>query len=336
MNKIVYMKFGSHLYGTNTPDSDIDYKGIYLPTKRQLLLSNFPKCINTSTGNDKSKNTSLDVDDEIFSLHQFIKLACEGQTVALDMLHAPKEMIIESSHIWDEIVANRNMFYTKNLTAFTGYCRKQAAKYGIKGSRLNDAKKVIAFLHNFPNKKMIDIWSDLPEGEHIHFLEPNPRDKHNCKIYQVCGKKFLEMAPTSSAVESLNHFVEAYGYRAERAAKNEGIDWKAISHAIRAAYQLEEIYEKGTITFPLIEAKFIKDVKKGKLDYLTQVEPKLEDLMERTEALSKKTELPKTVDLNYWNNFIYNTIEESMDIEVFTERRHEPTISLDKLKSELK
>ena len=31
-NIIVLMKFGSHLYGTNTENSDTDLKGIYMPT----------------------------------------------------------------------------------------------------------------------------------------------------------------------------------------------------------------------------------------------------------------------------------------------------------------
>jgi predicted nucleotidyltransferase len=38
MRIIVKMKFGAHLYGTATSDSDLDYKGIFLPTKEQLLL----------------------------------------------------------------------------------------------------------------------------------------------------------------------------------------------------------------------------------------------------------------------------------------------------------
>lgn len=38
MNKILEMKFGSHLYGTNTPNSDLDYKAIYLPTAREIIL----------------------------------------------------------------------------------------------------------------------------------------------------------------------------------------------------------------------------------------------------------------------------------------------------------
>jgi len=35
---IVKMAFGSHLYGTSTPESVLDYKGVFLPSKEQVLL----------------------------------------------------------------------------------------------------------------------------------------------------------------------------------------------------------------------------------------------------------------------------------------------------------
>jgi predicted nucleotidyltransferase len=35
MNLIVKTIFGSRLYGTNNEESDLDYKGIYLPTKEE-------------------------------------------------------------------------------------------------------------------------------------------------------------------------------------------------------------------------------------------------------------------------------------------------------------
>jgi predicted nucleotidyltransferase len=38
MRLIVEMRFGSHLYGTATPLSDLDYKGVYLPDGRDILL----------------------------------------------------------------------------------------------------------------------------------------------------------------------------------------------------------------------------------------------------------------------------------------------------------
>jgi predicted nucleotidyltransferase len=143
---------GPQLYGTATENSDTDYKGVYLPTEKEILLNRVPKSYNYKTGNGVTKNTKDDIDIEIFSLHYFIKLACEGQTVALDMLHAPEDMIIEKSPLWDYIVANRHKFYTKNLQIFIGYARSQASKYGIRAGRLGNIRQVINFLEDFIEK----------------------------------------------------------------------------------------------------------------------------------------------------------------------------------------
>lgn len=144
---IVRMIFGSHLYGCEVETSDKDYKGIFLPTKEQVLLGKIPKSYSNSKKKaEGEKNTADDVDTEIYSLHYFIKLACEGQTVALDMLHAPDNMILEATNVWYEIVANREKFYTKNLKAFVGYARKQASRYGIRSGRLGNLREVIKVL----------------------------------------------------------------------------------------------------------------------------------------------------------------------------------------------
>lgn len=52
MNKLFEMKFGSHLYGTSTPASDVDYKSIYLPTAREIVLGDYHKTINMSRKKD--------------------------------------------------------------------------------------------------------------------------------------------------------------------------------------------------------------------------------------------------------------------------------------------
>jgi predicted nucleotidyltransferase len=37
--KLVTMKFGSHLYGTNTPASDLDLKSVHLPPADAMLAA---------------------------------------------------------------------------------------------------------------------------------------------------------------------------------------------------------------------------------------------------------------------------------------------------------
>ena len=97
------VRFGSHLYGTNTEDSDTDYKGIFMPSKRMIYLNRIPKSIsaNSKSSSCGDKNTKEDIDCELYSLHYFIELACKGETVALDMIHVNKQNLIESSSVFD-------------------------------------------------------------------------------------------------------------------------------------------------------------------------------------------------------------------------------------------
>jgi predicted nucleotidyltransferase len=310
MRIIVKMIFGAHLYGTATPDSDVDYKGIFLPTKEELLLGRLPKSYNYSTGREESRNTKNDIDIELYSFHYFIKLACDGQTVAMDMLHAPENMILQKTKIWDAIVKNKQKFYTKNLRSFIDYARRQASKYGIKGSRINAALKVLEILKKEDSsKKMREVWSQLPRVEHCYYVAPAP---NGMRQYQVCGKSFQESATIGYVIPIVEKFYNDYGRRAKLAAENKNIDWKAVSHALRAAYQTKEILTENTINFPLRTADFLIKVKQGKLDYLSEVGPVLETLMEEVEGLALTSNLPETVDRKFWDQFICQTLEREL------------------------
>ncbi len=320
MNLIFKTIFGSHLYGTDSESSDKDYKGIFLPTLDEVYLGKILKSIKADTNKSNTKNTSEDEDIEIYSLHYFIELACKGETVALDMLHAPANCWIKSTPTWERLVENREMFYTKNLSAFIGYARRQASKYGIKGSRLNAAKEVMDFLKkemelygittSYAYVKLEQVWDRLPTGEHIHFHESSVEAKRKFREYEVCGRRVQETATLQYAYEMFKTFHDAYGHRAREAAQNKNVDWKAVSHAIRAAFQVKEIMTEGTIIFPLKEAGFIKQVKNGKLDYTTVVAPKLEELIDECEVLSAESSLPEKVNRVFWNNFIIDVYKE--------------------------
>jgi hypothetical protein len=281
-----------------------------MPSKDEVLLGRIPKSHSHSTGKEESKNTKDDIEVEIYSFHYFMKLACDGQTVAMDMLHAPEEMILQSSDIWKAIIKNRHKFYTKNLKSFIDYTRRQASKYGIKGSRINAALQVLELLKSEdPLKKIREIWDELPRIEHCYDIAPDPS---GMRQYQVCGKSFQESATIGYVIPILEKFYNDYGRRARLAAENRNIDWKAVSHALRAAYQTREILTENSLIFPLKMAPFLMKVKKGELDYLTEVAPVLESLMAEVEELSLSSSLPETVDRKFWDQFICDAVESEM------------------------
>jgi hypothetical protein len=276
--------------------------GIYIPTREQLLLNNFPRQVSLP------KDSGIDL--QIWSIHYFLHLAMNGETLSIDLLHAPEDCIVAlDSEIWYDLVSKRKKFYTKNMRAFVSYARKQAAKYGIKGERIADLEKVIGFLDKYEDAedwKLKDIWDDLPDGTHIHKLEFN----YPLKMYQVCGKKFQETVKISYIKNCLEKHLTEFGKRAMLAKENKGIDWKAISHAIRASDQVYDILRFGDYEYPLRTSAFIRGVKLGKWDFVNVVQPVLEDGMNDVERLMETTDLPDKVDKEFWDKWLIELIEE--------------------------
>jgi hypothetical protein len=289
-----------------------------------LLLGKVPKSFNQSTGPKDGKNQPGDEDSDLYSLHYFVHLACEGQTVALDMLHAPEQFWVDRSTTWEWMVEHRDRFYTRNLQAFVGYARRQAAKYGVKGSRLAEVCAVRDFLFEIlhPDEddvlkgrcldvmtdhgkmRLQEVWDRLPFGEHVKAVTGERGEL----LLDVCGKKFNAEAPLGEVYRPVFMFAMRYGKRAEEARRNEGVDWKAVSHALRAAYQMQELLRYQTITFPRPEAEVLKQVKRGELDYLTVVAPMLEEQMAVAEELAQQSDLPETVDRAFWEGWLVNEV----------------------------
>lgn len=308
----VKMCFGAHLYGLQTEDSDKDFKGIFLPNRRDLLLNQVPKTYKESTGTDDQKNAAGDLDFEAFSLYEFVRLALNGETVALDMLHAKDEHIEdwdENFDVFRDLRANRTKFYCADMKAYMGYVRRQAAKYGVKGGRLAAARDVLEKVSDCSGDRVGDLKEILPTNEYCEWIEEKDRRGEVRWFYQVCGRKLQDTLPLPKAQETVKKIVDGYGHRAKQAEENENIDWKAVSHALRAGYQLRSIYKNGDFEYPLDETSFLYAVKQGKLDFKNVVQPELEGLVKEVEILSEKSDLPPKPDRKFWENWLVETIE---------------------------
>lgn len=302
MNIIFKTVFGSHLYGLNTPSSDTDFKAVYIPTAREIVLNTAPDTVNQSTGTKHSKNTVDDVDYSIYSLRKFLKLACIGDAVAMDMLHS-KENLLGANYIWDYIQTRRTSFYSKDMSAYAGYVKKQCAKYGIKGSKLNELENLIKYLfEQHLTEKVKNV--TLPEGQHCFYVEQeNKSTKVMERFYNVNSKLISENCKLQDVYESANMQYEKYGERARLAHENQDVDWKAVSHALRVSYQLHDIYTEGDFSYPLKQSKYILSVKGGELPY-DEVSEELSRVFEEVTQMSLVSSFPDTVDVAKWDDFL--------------------------------
>ena len=77
----------------------------------------------------------------------------------------------------------------------------------------------------------------------------------------ISDVKFQLNDSIKSAYHKVQKVISSYGKRAEAAASDNGVDWKAISHCVRVLLQVEELLTINKITFPLKEADFVKSIK---------------------------------------------------------------------------
>lgn len=327
MNKIIEIKFGSHLYGTNTENSDTDYKGIYLPTAKEICLNSYKKTICTVRPKQVGeRNTKDDVDIEFFSLDQFMKLLCEGQTVALDMLFSPDFLERKVSE-YENIVlgciyANRNKFLSKNTNAFVGYTKQQAAKYGVKGFRVHALKlvcdlfdQVTNHIDNSEYKPQILCDLDLAnivkewDSPYIKVVTDMDKNCHHQKFLEVCDKKIPFHLPIKEAYKQCKTRYDAYGHRALMAQKNEGVDWKALSHAVRIASEAKELLETGFITFPRPDRELLIKIKTGQMPY-DQVSEIIEHGLGEIKIAAEKSTLRETPDREWCDEFVYSVYKQ--------------------------
>lgn len=312
-NIIVKIKYGSHLYGTATKESDLDIKGIFLPQAQNILLQRISPVISFSRVKSPGENnTANDVDYELYSPEKYLFLLAHGQSVALEMLFAPDYAILQPPHpAWHTIKALAPKILTRQAASFVNYCKQQAKKYCLKGARIAAARHVLNSLKQHEAQhgataKLYTIEHDLrkrADNEYIFIKQTTLANGKQESYLDICGKKALLNASIKNARVIAQGVVDEYGQRARDAERNEGVDWKALMHAVRIGHQAIEYLRYHHITFPRPEATHLLAIKQGKIAF-AQVVEEIEQLLTTVESAVHCSSLPDVFDQQLIDDFI--------------------------------
>lgn len=326
--KLVYLsQYGSHLYGLDTPSSDLDFRGIYIPSINDIILHKDQDEINKEVQIDNNK-----VDVKIFSLQKFIKLCSKADTNALDLLfslrtradhqwkyeglvyNVPQEMEYPVRFIYN----NRDkLINTNKLESPITYAFKQATKYGLKGERLRVLEDILQLCKEYQSYDFQDIplyefieWADeaMPwDDKHLKVDILDNKGKKERYLF-VCGVQHQFNLSLKTFTERIEEKIDKE-YTSERTKKSkDGNDWKALSHAIRVLLEAKELLQTGNIIFPLKNKDFIKDIKLGKVNR-EDIDKFFNKELENTLDLVQQDVLQWEYDEQFWNEFILKEVK---------------------------
>lgn len=327
--EVVYCtQSGSKLYGTNGPDSDTDYKFLFVPSINDVLLKKDEPYIKIGT-QTKVKNGPDDVDFDGSSTYKFFNELKKSETGAMDILFSmfrEDTIVYENEEFTDTMKHNYKEFLNSNMKSFIGYALGQTRKFGIKGARYDElddfVKKLYVWTDKYLKHKVDDkdgSWDHLKKWvaagnyKYIKFvMAPGPRgsgDYKEIEYLSVLGKLFSGDVTNEYLFDRVGKLYSQFGNRTKTIAKTlSKTDFKALGHSLRVALEVQELLETGFIKFPLTYAEELKNVKNGTAD-VEETMDQIGDVLAHVDDLLEVSDLPAKSNTKFMDqltlNFVY-------------------------------
>lgn len=179
-NIILECVVGSHMYNLDTPESDIDTKGIYVIPTNELLntLGGFKKIDKVYDHNNP--------DWAFFEVQKYMSLVLKGNPTALELLYANEyTTITEDGQL---LVDNRSAFLSKRIkNAYIGYALQQVKR---KYRNASDITKYRAGKHVRHTWRLIKQYEQLAT---TGTLQPKLTDNERAECFAFMDKSYEEV-----------------------------------------------------------------------------------------------------------------------------------------------
>lgn len=228
-NLILKFLTGSYLYGTNTPASDKDYVGVFIPDRDYVM--GLKKCerveMRTNSSGSGIRNTSADTDCTYYSLPKFIHLAMQCNPNIVELFFAPKKNILVCTTYGQQLLDAAPLFISKRVRhTFMGYAQEQKRKLIYKnpvGSRLEYVEKFgydVKFASHLirlltegmeflvegrvtlplPNNQLV---RDIKEGKHDLCFILGEAEKYEALVEQAYVSSSVQNTPKTKEINDL-------------------------------------------------------------------------------------------------------------------------------------
>lgn len=303
-NNIILLTLGgSHTYGMDKEDSDIDLRGVSLNSKEEILL-----------GKDFEQVVETNTDTTVYSFNKILQLLKSNNPNTIEILGCKPEHYLYLSDVGRELLNNRKMFLSKIcINSFARYASSQLRRMENKAARLVGQSQNEEYILKSINNASYDFknrYFPMNDSSVKLYTDKAVQEGYDTEIFMDIDLKHYPLRDWTGMWNEMKAIVSSYnkiGRRNEKAMNKDKLG-KHMAHLIRLYMMCIDILEKEEIiTYRENEHDLLMSIRNGEyLDSNRQPTSEFYDLLneyeKRFDYAKENTSLP---DVPY-----YKRIEE--------------------------
>lgn len=295
---------GSHAYGMEQEDSDLDVRGIAFNSKEDILL-----------GTDFEQVVNVDTDTTIYSFNKMLQLLTSNNPNTIEILGCKPEHYFHLSDIGKELLDHRKMFLSKIcIHSFGGYAGSQLRRMENKAARLTgQAENEAYILRSIQNAQyeFRNRYYPHQDNDVILYIDQAVQEGYDSEIFMDVHLQHYPLRDWTGMWNEMKAIVSSYnkiGKRNENAISHNKLG-KHMAHLIRLYMMCIDILEKEeVITYRREEHDLLMSIRNGEyLDENRQPRTEFYDLLneyeKKLEYAKNHTALPAMPDYKAINEF---------------------------------
>ena len=251
---------GSHAYGTSTPNSDLDCRGLAMNTPKEILL-----------GQDFGQVENRATDTVIYSFNKMIGLLADCNPNTIEILGLKPEHYLIMSDVGREMVRDADMFLSKKAkNKFAGYAAQQLRR--MENAAINGVSQT---MHENHILKSIQLASELfpekyeflPEDAVRLFTDVSYQEGYDTEIFMDLRLQHYPLRDWLKMWEEMQNILRSYnklGMRNSKAIEHDKLGKHQMHLARLYIMGIELLRDAKITTYREAEHDFFMDIRAGK------------------------------------------------------------------------
>lgn len=305
-NRIILLGLGgSYAYGTNTENSDIDFRGVTLPLSSDLLgLTNFEQYEDRST------------DTVIYSFNKIVKLLLECNPNTCEILGLDDDQYLIRTELGQELIDNSHLFLSKRAArSFGGYASAQLRRLqnALARDTMPQAEREQHILNSVRNalEDFQRRYDPFQYGSIRLYVDQAVTEGIDTEIFVDAAQNHMPLRDYQKMFTIMNNVIRDYDKIGKRNRKKDDNHLnKHAMHLIRLFLMAIDILEQGKIqTHRVDDLDLLLKIREGGFQkedgtFVAEFYQIIDDYERHLETAARNSSLPDNPDMEKVGKFV--------------------------------